>query len=93
MPKRAKAGAHVARRTRPALPYPLVRGCRLRVAPVLVHRVVNQGKTVFLQHMRRGDRWLVYIPYQLGYDSATNGAIPAYSTLIFDLALLDFGSL
>ena len=51
------------------------------------------GFTTALQHMRRGDRWLVYIPYQLGYDSAANGAIPAYSTLIFDLALLDFGSL
>ena len=40
--------------------------------------------------MHRGDYWRVTIPYQLGYGTSDNGAIPAYSTLIFDLWLQDF---
>lgn len=36
----------------------------------------------------RGDRWLVYIPYQLAYDDSDRDDIPAYSVLIFDIALL-----
>lgn len=50
------------------------------------------GFATALQHMHRGDRWMVYIPYQLGYGSTENGTIPAYSTLIFDLILIDFWS-
>lgn len=45
-----------------------------------------------LQHMRRGDHWMVYIPYQLGYGSQSQTRVPAYSTLIFDLRLVDFWS-
>lgn len=45
-----------------------------------------------LQHMRRGDHWMVYIPYQLGYGSQSQTGVPAYSTLIFDLRLVDFWS-
>lgn len=47
------------------------------------------GFSTVLQHMRRGDHWKVYIPYQLGYSTSTS-VIPAYSTLIFDLRLEDF---
>lgn len=47
------------------------------------------GFSTALQHMHRGDHWRVYIPYQLGYASATS-LIPQYSTLIFDLRLEDF---
>lgn len=50
------------------------------------------GFSTALQHMRRGERWMVYIPYQLGYGSSANGSIPAYSTMIFDLILVDFWS-
>ena len=42
-----------------------------------------------LLHMRRGDTWRVYIPYQLGYGISANGSIPGYSTLIFDLTLFE----
>ena len=35
-----------------------------------------------------GDRWEVYIPHQLGYGEEANGAIPAYSTLVFDIGLV-----
>lgn len=48
------------------------------------------GFATALQQMRRGDRWTVYIPYQLGYRGTANGDVPAYSTLIFDLVLRDF---
>lgn len=45
------------------------------------------GFTTALLHMHRGDTWRVYIPYSLGYGTASQSAIPAYSTLIFDMTL------
>ena len=45
------------------------------------------GFSTALQHMRIGDRWKVYMPYNLGYGEEDNGVIPAYSTLVFDMAL------
>lgn len=45
------------------------------------------GFATALQHMHIGDRWLVYIPYKLGYGAVNNSGIPAYSTLVFDLSL------
>ena len=48
------------------------------------------GFTTILQHMHRGDRWRVYIPYQLGYNTTKKDNIPVYSTLIYDIALIDF---
>ena len=48
------------------------------------------GVATALQHMHNGDRWLVYIPYQLGYGTTSNDLVPAYSVMIFDLVLLDF---
>lgn len=50
------------------------------------------GFATALQHMRRGDHWMVYIPYQLGYGSESQTGVPSYSTLIFDLRLVDFWS-
>jgi len=42
-----------------------------------------------LTNMNTGSRWEIYIPQSLGYGSESNGsAIPAYSTLIFDVQLL-----
>lgn len=51
-----------------------------------------EGFATALQHMHRGDRWRVTIPYQLGYGASptSSGAIPGYSTLIFDIRLEDF---
>lgn len=45
-----------------------------------------------LQKMHRGDKWLVIVPYELGY--GTRGkppTIPSRATLVFELELLDFG--
>jgi len=38
--------------------------------------------------MHIGDRWIIYIPYTLGYGSRASGPIPAFSTLIFEVELL-----
>ena len=48
------------------------------------------GFTTALMSMHRGDHWTVYIPHQLGYGTSASGTVPAYSTLIFDLRLVDF---
>ena len=51
---------------------------------------VVSGFATALMNMHKGDRWLVYIPYQLGYNTSSQGSVTAYSNLIFDIALLDF---
>jgi len=50
------------------------------------------GWITALLHMHRGDHRRVYIPHQLGYgsDDKTSDGIPPYSTLIFDITLVDF---
>jgi len=52
-----------------------------------VYKLVN-GWTEVLQHMVPGDRWTIYIPYQLGYGKSGSNKIPGYSTLIFDIKLV-----
>jgi len=45
-----------------------------------------------LQRMRKGDKWLLIVPYELGY--GTRGQppkIPRRATLVFEMELLDFG--
>lgn len=48
------------------------------------------GFCTAVQDMVDGDRWKVYIPYQLGYGENASSSIPAYSTLIFDINLVSF---
>ena len=54
---------------------------------------VNQviaGWVEALQLMSEGDKWKLYIPYNLGYgEQGAGGAIPPYSTLVFEVELLD----
>lgn len=45
------------------------------------------GWVEVIQRMPIGSRWIVYIPYHLGYGSSIYNNIPAYSTLIFDIEL------
>lgn len=50
---------------------------------------VIQGWVEALQLMREGDKWNLFIPYQLGYGAqGAGGAIPPYSTLVFEVELL-----
>ena len=56
--------------------------------------MINGWKTA-LQHMVKGDKWEVWIPYQLGYGregiSNSNGRliIPAYATLVFEIEVVN----
>ena len=50
---------------------------------------VIDGWTEGLQLMPVGSKFIFYIPYNLGYGSQNAGVIPAYSTLIFEVELLD----
>lgn len=45
------------------------------------------GFTTALMAMHPGDRWQVFIPAKLGYDSSEKTGIPAYSMLRFELTL------
>ena len=50
---------------------------------------VVEGWQTVLQEMVEGDRWEIYIPYNLGYGTYGSGSdIPGYSTLIFDMQLV-----
>lgn len=49
---------------------------------------VIEGWQIALQQMHVGDRWIIYIPYAVGYGKRASGPIPAYSTLIFEVQLL-----
>lgn len=46
------------------------------------------GWQIALTQMHVGDKWVVYIPWELGYGKQGNGNIPGYSTLIFEMELV-----
>lgn len=50
---------------------------------------VISGWSYALTHMKVGDFWTLYIPYQSGYDSGTgpSGDLQPYSALIYDVKL------
>jgi FKBP-type peptidyl-prolyl cis-trans isomerase FklB len=51
---------------------------------------VIKGWIEVLQLMRKGDHWKVYVPSELAYGAAGNGAaIPPFSTLKFEISLED----
>ena len=52
---------------------------------------VIDGWQLALQQMHVGDKWIIYIPYELGYGNKASGPIPAFSTLIFEVELLGIG--
>lgn len=47
------------------------------------------GFATALQHMRVGDKWEVWIPWRMGYGSSKTDYIPAYTTLVFEIELVD----
>ena len=47
------------------------------------------GWITAIREMPVGSRWEIVIPYNLGYGTRSSGVIKAYSTLIFDITLLD----
>ena len=50
---------------------------------------VIKGWTEALTLMPVGSMWEVYVPQELGYGSRAAGKIPAYSTLIFTVELIE----
>ena len=51
---------------------------------------VIAGWTEALQLMTKGAKWRLYVPYQLAYGAqGSPGGIPPYSTLVFDVELID----
>ena len=49
---------------------------------------VIEGWTTALQQMVEGDRWEMYIPYNMAYGQFGKTDIPGYSTLVFDVHLV-----
>ncbi|SFK49167.1 FKBP-type peptidyl-prolyl cis-trans isomerase [Proteiniphilum acetatigenes] len=48
-----------------------------------------EGFSTALQHMQVGDKWEIWIPWNLGYGSAGNGGdIKPYTTLVFEVELM-----
>ena len=52
---------------------------------------VIDGWQIALQQMHVGDKWIIYIPFEMGYGSKASGPIPGFSTLIFEVELLGIG--
>src|SRR5690554_5040484 len=50
---------------------------------------VIAGWTEALQLMKCGSKWRLYVPSELAYGGQSVGSIPAHSTLVFDVELLD----
>ncbi len=50
---------------------------------------VIAGWTEALQLMNCGSKWRLYVPSELAYGSQAVGTIPAHSTLVFDVELLE----
>ncbi|MDD2612109.1 MAG: FKBP-type peptidyl-prolyl cis-trans isomerase [Bacteroidales bacterium] len=53
---------------------------------------VIDGWSLATQYMHVGDKWRVFIRYDMGYGNYDNSNVPAYSTLIFDIELKEIVS-
>ena len=50
---------------------------------------IIEGWKIALQNMVEGDKWEVWIPYRLAYREEGNGSIPGFSTLAFEIELIE----
>ena len=52
---------------------------------------VIDGWQLARQLMHVGDKWVIYIPSEMGYGPKASGPIPGFSTLIYEVELLGIG--
>ncbi|MDD4778241.1 MAG: FKBP-type peptidyl-prolyl cis-trans isomerase [Fermentimonas sp.] len=50
---------------------------------------VVDGFSTALQHMKEGDKWEIWIPSDLAYGDTGSGDIPGYTTLVFEIELVE----
>ena len=50
---------------------------------------VVDGFSTALQHMQVGDKWEIWIPWNMGYGANGSGTIRPYTTLVFEIELVD----
>lgn len=50
---------------------------------------VVDGFSTALQYMKEGDKWEVWMPWTLGYGPSGSGSIKGYSTLVFEIELVE----
>ena len=63
----------------------------ISVANLALNNTLIDGFSTAVMNMHNGDRWIVNIPYPLGYGNPSiNDGILDGSNLIYDLALVDF---
>ncbi len=51
-------------------------------------RELIEGMQIALQGMVTGDKWEIYLPYDVGYGDKGMDNIPPFSTLIFEIELI-----
>jgi len=49
---------------------------------------LSTGWSIALQYMVEGDKWEIWIPYQLASGEGGRGRIPGYTTLAFEIELI-----
>lgn len=52
---------------------------------------VIQGWQLAVPQMQKGGKYRLYLPYDIAYGENGTGSIPPYSTLIFEMEIIDFG--
>ena len=50
---------------------------------------VIKGWTEALKEMAEGSKWIIYIPYELGYGNRVASGIKPYSALVFEVELIE----